>query len=276
MTAKGKIGSLNVLAAIAQEQRETGLINYSGGRSKRVQGVVVHPKGGGDPDQGSVVLHTGKRKNVVDNNSTRAFTIHKKPTVGSALPKASISASLSSNDPSPAKYLQELFQQEHCTERIPRRAKMGDFVKPSDEEVDCYNKAVGFVRGNDLEQLKGLHEQGHNLDACNRVGESLLMVACRRGHTEMVDFLIRTVQVRIELRDDFGRTLLHDACWRPDPCTELMDVLLRVVSPEWLLAQDVRGHTPFDYTRREHWGVWNDFLKEREELLTRRLSLISS
>ena len=177
--------------------------------------------------------------------------------------------------PAPAQYLQQLFT-EHKIDatRLPKRPVMGDFVKPDEKECESYNAAVRFVRSNDLEQLQALHKDGQNLDVCNRVGESLVMVACRRGHVAIADFLMNDAKVRWDVRDDFGRTVLHDACWRPSPSTELMEVLIKVVSPEWLLSPDVRGHTPFDYARREHAGVWYDFLKDHEDVLKRRLSLI--
>ena len=105
--------------------------------------------------------------------------------------------------------------------------------------------------------------------------EGTNVVACRRGHLAMAEFLMNEAKVRWDHQDDFGRTILHDACWRPEPCQELMDAILKVVSPEWLMAQDVRGHTPFDYSRREHSGIWYDYLKQNEEMLKRRLSLLA-
>jgi hypothetical protein len=43
-----------------------------------------------------------------------------------------------------------------------------------------------------------------------------------------------------------------------------------------LLAEDVRGHTPFDYARKEHYEEWVDFLKEKEEELQRRITTYGS
>lgn len=173
-------------------------------------------------------------------------------------------------------YLQELFKELDIGEaKRPKKFKTGDFVKPDDDECKSYNAAAHLVRSNDLEKLRALHEEGKNLDACNRVGESLLHLACRRGHVEIAEFLMNKAKVRCYLQDDFGRSILHDAIWRPSPSIELMETILQVVSPEWLLVEDVRGHTPFDYARREHSATWYDFLKKKEEMLKRRLSLLT-
>ena len=178
--------------------------------------------------------------------------------------------------PTPKKYLQDLFAEHEIGEdMLPKRYSRGDFVKPGDKECKSYDEAALLVRTNELDKLRSLHEEGKNLDACNRVGESLLHLACRRGHVEVAEFLMNEAKVRWDLQDDFGRTILHDACWRPSPSIELMEAILKVVSPEWLMASDIRGHTPFDYARREHMATWYDFLKEREDMLVRRLKLLS-
>ncbi|CAB9499638.1 ANK [Seminavis robusta] len=173
----------------------------------------------------------------------------------------------------PKQYLEQLFKDQNIgPKQIPPRYTKGSFVKPDTKESDSYNAAAVLVRSNNLEKLKELHQQGKNLDACNRVGESLLHLACRRGHVEVAVYLMNEAKVRWDHQDDFGRTVLHDACWRPSPSLELMDAILKVASPEWLMAQDIRGHTPFDYARREHAGAWYDFLVQREEDLKDRLS----
>jgi len=86
---------------------------------------------------------------------------------------------------------------------------------------------------------------------------------------KVVKLLVLEFHVRVDVRDDYGRTPLHDACWTTTPNFELMDVLVEAVDPRLLLAEDVRGHTPFDYARREHWNEWLQFLKDRKERLQR-------
>ena len=151
------------------------------------------------------------------------------------------------------------------------------FKKPSQEDLAAYDlEAVKAIRERDLEQLRAFHKQGRSLNACNQFGESLLHMACRRGDRETVSFLIREAEVRVDIRDDFGRTPIHDACWTSNPNFEVMDILISAADPYLLLAEDVRGSTPFDYARREHYSQWIKFLESREESLLRRIRLMQA
>lgn len=85
----------------------------------------------------------------------------------------------------------------------------------------------------------------------------------------MVQFLVEEANCSLWVRDDYGRTAMHDAAWSPKPNMELMDYLLQKV-PELLLMSDVRGHTPFVYVRKEHWKEWIVFLQERQDKLRLR------
>lgn len=87
----------------------------------------------------------------------------------------------------------------------------------------------------------------------------------------MVTFMLQEAKVRTDIRDDFGRNPLHDACWTSEPSFELMDVLLDHADPFMLLSEDVRGSTPFDYVRRNHWTQWAHFLTSRKEKLRERI-----
>lgn len=145
------------------------------------------------------------------------------------------------------------------------------FTKPSEEEMEAYDlEVVSAIRSKDVARLRKLHDEGRSFNACNRFGESLLHMACRRGDLGVVTFLVEEVGVRLDVRDDYGRTALHDACWTATPNCDVMDVLIQVFPSETLLAEDVRGHTPFDYARKEHWEEWIDFLRERKEEILRK------
>mmetsp|Transcript_43698 Transcript_43698/g.64879 ORF Transcript_43698/g.64879 Transcript_43698/m.64879 type:complete len:274 (-) Transcript_43698:92-913(-) len=145
------------------------------------------------------------------------------------------------------------------------------FTKPTKSELSAYAEMVDAMRKGDLDKLKGFHAEGKSLDACNQFGESLIHMACRRGNLDIVNFLIDEAKVRVVRRDDFGRMPLHDATWTSEPNFDVMDKLLATVPPSLLLAEDVRGHTCFDYARREHWGAWVNFLNERKSMLQERL-----
>lgn len=170
---------------------------------------------------------------------------------------------------SPIQYLEGLFA--HHGIRMTRRQCVpirDTSSRPSFEEIDAYSMETTLaVRTGDLAKLKELyHDKGYSLSACNRFGESILHISCRRGHAKMVEFMMSEAKVNPRVIDDMGRTAFHDVCWSSQPNLETMDVLLRVLPPIGLLLQDARGHTPLNYAPRKHWGVWLQYLREREDI----------
>jgi len=161
------------------------------------------------------------------------------------------------------------------------------FLKPTEAMIEAFKlEPVKAVRRNDVEALKRIHSAAaassissssatSPLQCCNRFGESLLHMACRRGHVEMVRYLVEEANVSLLVRDDFGRTPLHDACWTSTPQPELVEYIVRK-QPGLLLVPDVRGHTPLEYARREHWEGWIEFFSERRSLLERPASTAST
>lgn len=148
-----------------------------------------------------------------------------------------------------------------------------EFKPITPERMEAYTQDVlQAVRTNQLDRLKELYQNGARLDCCNRFGDTILNIACRRGHTDMVEFLIRDARVPLFVRDDCKKTPLHDACWAPTADFRLLDMLIRE-APEQLLLPDSRGFSPFDYVRRNDWNKWVKFLWERKELLRPALRL---
>ena len=146
---------------------------------------------------------------------------------------------------------------------------------PSEERVEAYDNDVArAIRSNDLTQLREFLKEGRCFDGCNRNAETLLHLACRRGNLDIVKFMIREANVNTDVRDSLGRTVLHDVCWRPSPDFELMDAMIRIVSPELLVAEDTRGHSCFDYCRKENYPEWVTFLKKCSGLIQRRSKLV--
>ena len=142
-----------------------------------------------------------------------------------------------------------------------------EFKKPTQEEIDAYsNDAIAAVRSCDVDSLRSIHESGRSLRCCNRFGESLLHVACRRSTPEIVKFLLKEAGVCPRIRDDYGRTPLHDAVWRAHPEVDIVELLLNV-EPRLAFVEDVRGHKPFQYARKEHWRRWREFLCENRDLI---------
>ena len=138
----------------------------------------------------------------------------------------------------------------------------GDFFVESCDNYD--QEAVNAIRSNDIDALRKLHSIGTNLQCANKFGESLIHLACRRSNLDVVSFLINEAGVSLRVRDDYGRTPFHDACWRGELDVELIDMLLDH-EPKLLMLNDKRGHSPLDYTRREHWVKLIPFLSDRAD-----------
>ena len=82
----------------------------------------------------------------------------------------------------------------------------------------------------------------------------------------VVRFLLKEARMSLRIKDDYGFMPLHDACWRGTPAYNIVELLLGM-ELQLAFVEDVLGHTPFQYTRREHWGAWTDFLDRKRELL---------
>mmetsp|Transcript_9030 Transcript_9030/g.13670 ORF Transcript_9030/g.13670 Transcript_9030/m.13670 type:complete len:429 (-) Transcript_9030:113-1399(-) len=147
-----------------------------------------------------------------------------------------------------------------------KSSEMKDFfLLFTDDHIAAYDQeVVSAIRSKNIPLLRELLKNGKSLQCANRYGESLVHMACRRGHTEVVRFLIKEANVTLRVKDDYGRTPLHDACWSAEPNFELMDLLMEHEA-DLLLVEDSRGHFPFSYARRNHWKPWSEFLLARRE-----------
>lgn len=155
----------------------------------------------------------------------------------------------------------------------PPQHKILTFQKPSDDDIAAYDlETVKAIRSNNVDHLRKLWSQGKSMDACNQFGESVLHMACRRGYSKIVDFLLREVKVRTDRCDDFGRNPFHDALWTPTPNFDVVDLLIDYADPSLMLSEDVRGNTPFAYARCDHNNQWITFLEKRRGMLVDRTS----
>jgi hypothetical protein len=111
---------------------------------------------------------------------------------------------------------------EECFERIVQKSgtstrsiniDAGSFLSIQEQQLPSYPQAALAARNEDLQLLKKLHAEGHNLQCSNKFGESIIHIICRRGRDDILDFLVSEVDVSLRLRDDLGRTPLHDAAW---------------------------------------------------------------
>lgn len=179
------------------------------------------------------------------------------------------------DDKHPVNYLKSLYAVTTTgVEYANQKFGPSQFEKPRVEDIDAYdNEVIQAVRASDVIKLRFLAESGKSLNAMNRFGESIFHMACRRGDFKVVRYLVEEANVRMDCRDDYGRLPLHDALWTSQPNFDVLDILIRHCPPNLLLAEDVRGHTPFDYARSEHLQKWTSFLQERRQLLELRIAL---
>jgi hypothetical protein len=141
------------------------------------------------------------------------------------------------------------------------------FEAPKKDEIEAYGfEALDAVRTRDIALLESFHAGGRPLKCSNRFGESILHLACRKGFTDVTDFLINKAGVPLWVKDDFGRNPLHDACWTCEPNFELMDLVI-AKCPDLLLISDARGHTPLSYVRRGHWNEWIKYIDEKINIM---------
>lgn len=177
----------------------------------------------------------------------------------------------------PRLYVEEAFRSNGCSDLDSIVNSCKSRMKPVSEEMtQAYSAIVTAVRQDDTtlvrklycEESKGCAVLRKGVNACNRFGESILHIACRRGNIDMIRLLVTDLELKVEEScDDYGRTPLHDAFWAGFEPRALRTVDFLLKQPyvtELLLCEDFRGSTPLDYTRREDRELWLCFLSERK------------
>lgn len=141
------------------------------------------------------------------------------------------------------------------------------FLKVTDERVSAHCKEMtDAARSVNMKLLKQYLKDGRNLEACNKFGESIVHIVCRRGSLEGLSFLVEKARASLMVRDDFGRNPLHDAMWTDKPSFEMVKFILKN-APLLLFAKDKRGSTPLAYIPRPRWAEWTEFLEDNKELV---------
>jgi ankyrin repeat protein len=157
-----------------------------------------------------------------------------------------------------------------------RNRSQFSIIEPDGELLDAYDVDVArAIRSHNVALLRQLLDDGRCFDGVNRNGESLRHLACRRGNYDVVKFLVYEAGVNIDVVDNMGRSVLHDVLWRPQyqQAMELMVLLLGIVPPELLVAEDIRGHSCFDYCRKVDYDAWIAFIRKYGTFIQRRAKL---
>mmetsp|Transcript_18936 Transcript_18936/g.27735 ORF Transcript_18936/g.27735 Transcript_18936/m.27735 type:complete len:686 (-) Transcript_18936:193-2250(-) len=205
-------------------------------------------------------VNTNKKENQIPNKNSSTES-------GTAPSKNEANNRSNNKNISPAEYIQNLAKARGIDPKPEKSLELNDgyFVKPNEENYASYtDDVVRAVRSCDIDTLKEMLKSGRTLQCCNRFGESLIHMVCRRGFVDVAAFFLHQAKVSARVRDDYGRTPMHDACWTCNPNFELMEMLIKE-EPRLLFMCDKRQHTPLNYVRRDHWAEWIDFLTKHED-----------
>jgi ankyrin repeat protein len=214
--------------------------------------------------------HTKAKKTTSTTMKSKLIPIKKKTTQQQKKPVDLLRSILHSSSSSSSSQL--LSSSKTISEK---KKKILSFEKPSEEDIIAYDlETVKAVRTNNVELLRKLwsNGEGKSMNACNQFGESVLHMACRRGYTKIVDFLLTEVKVRTDRCDDFGRNPFHDALWTPIPNFDVINLLIEYADPSLMLSEDVRGNTPFAYARQDHNEQWIIFLEKSKATILNRIN----
>jgi len=215
-------------------------------------------------------VHKPKQVNSSSNNNLIIVKDVRRPQQQS-LPKKtekrSNAETINSSDPSD--YLQEILFETMGRSIKPYAALDNEdfFLDVTAEHVTAYtHDVIAAVREEDIQTLRKMYKDGRTMQCSNRFGESIVHMACRRGSVKVVRFLLEEAQVSFKVKDDYGRTPLHDAFWAKEPEKDLVKMVIQNC-PDLLLVSDRRGFTPLSYVRKEHWELWRNFLKDNTDII---------
>ena len=140
------------------------------------------------------------------------------------------------------------------------------FLPNTKEMTEDYPETAQAARDENLKELEKLHGEGKNLQSANVYGESIIHIVCRRANLPCYEFLTQTGKVSIRVKDDIGRTPLHDAAWTDKPNFGLVEKIIRQ-EPDLLFARDNRKASPLAYVPPSRWTRWCKFLDENPSLI---------
>jgi len=136
----------------------------------------------------------------------------------------------------------------------------GYYSKPTQYQQASYgSRVVHAIRRQDARLLNRLCKAGLSPNPCNRHGDSIIHMVCRRGYLELLQVLLEN-GATVQCTDDLGRTPLHEACWTMTPNWHLITTLLRH-DKHLLQAMDCYGNTPFCYISSALHSKWIEYLQ---------------
>ena len=137
--------------------------------------------------------------------------------------------------------------------------------KPTPFQIASYDAyVVGLIKKGDLKTFSSLLQAGLSSNPCNVFGDSILHTICRMSQHPKALQLMITNGADLHISDDYGKTILHDACWAATPNFSLVTLLLDH-DPYLLHMRDARGALPLSYIQDRHVEAWLEFLQENKD-----------
>lgn len=164
----------------------------------------------------------------------------------------------------PQKYLDVLLRSRGYSDARYKTLEGGYYSKPTALQIASYSVYLNdVIRHKTADEVKEIVGSGLSPNACNQFGESLVHNVCRRGEYEKLKVLV-DLGCQIQVADDYGRTPMHDACWSPNPCFEVIELLLEK-DVRLFQMTDARDSTPLKYIHRDLWAKWINFLEVNKD-----------
>lgn len=147
-------------------------------------------------------------------------------------------------------------------------ATQGFFVEMQNQNYADYTDEIAFAaRRGDVVVLKAHVASGKTAQCCNRHKESIIHTICRKGHKNMLEYVMDVAGASIRICCDQFRTPLHDAAWTHEPNFEMIKIIIDAC-PDLLYVEDCRGHTPLAYVASPQYNQWCKFLEENVDCLS--------
>mmetsp|Transcript_40847 Transcript_40847/g.57442 ORF Transcript_40847/g.57442 Transcript_40847/m.57442 type:complete len:504 (+) Transcript_40847:36-1547(+) len=139
--------------------------------------------------------------------------------------------------------------------------EVGYHVEPTPLQLASFGTVVlKALHAKDASALSDLLSVGLSPNPCNRFGDSLLSLVCKRTDHEILQVLINH-GCDLQVCDSFGRTPLHNVAWATTFSKAMVKAILDCDLNQ-LLVHDKQGQCPLEYVRKSQWEFWNCFLKE--------------
>ena len=138
----------------------------------------------------------------------------------------------------------------------------GYYCRPTAYQQASYGIRINqAVRASDTKLIRRLLDCGLSPNPCNTYGESTTHMISRRGNPLILRIFLEA-GCSLQVTDDYGRTPLHDACWKAEPDFGMVELIMGSDIHLFKLL-DCRGAAPLSYVKKENYGVWIEFLKSK-------------